>query len=147
VLIYKIPCAIHSALAGYLFVLWPWVTQRMTSRALKAGLLLTGCEAKLLLASIFVIVSSSAAGRFTQNGSVSAITFESLWHRDCTLSQREKFPARRKNHGNRKPHKIVKAGLESRCFSWTGGCSRCATFPLFALFFLFRFRIKSPSRG
>jgi hypothetical protein len=63
----------------------------MTSRALKAGLLLTGCEAKLLLASIFVIVSSSAAGRFTQNGSVSAITFESLWHRDCTLSQREKF--------------------------------------------------------
>jgi hypothetical protein len=58
----------------------------MTSRALKAGFLLTGCEAKLLLASIFVIVSSSAAGRFTQNGSVSAITLESLWHRDCALS-------------------------------------------------------------
>ena len=58
----------------------------MTSRALKAGLLLTGCEAKLLLASIFVIVSNSAAGRFTQNGSVSAITLESLWPRDCNLS-------------------------------------------------------------
>ena len=83
------PCALHSELAAYLVVLWPWVTQRMTSRALKAGFLLTGCEAKLLLASIFVIVSSSAAGRFTQNGSVSAITLESLWHRDCTLSQRE----------------------------------------------------------
>jgi hypothetical protein len=41
------------------------------------------------LASIFVIVSSSAAGRFTQNGSASAITLESLWHRDCNLSQRE----------------------------------------------------------
>jgi hypothetical protein len=41
------------------------------------------------LASIFVIVSSSAAGRFTQNGSASAITLESLWHRDCDLSQRE----------------------------------------------------------
>jgi hypothetical protein len=39
----------------------------MTSRALKAGLLLTGCEAKLLLASIFVIVLSSAAGRFIPN--------------------------------------------------------------------------------
>ena len=41
------------------------------------------------LASIFVIVSSSAAGRFTQNGSVSAVTLESLWHRGCSLSQRE----------------------------------------------------------
>jgi len=61
----------------------------MTSRALKARLLLTGCEAQLLLASIFVMVSSSAAGRFTQTGSVSAITLESLWHRDCHLSQRE----------------------------------------------------------
>ena len=57
----------------------------MTSRALEAGFLLTGCEAKLLLASIFVIVSSSAAGTFTQNGSVSAIRLESLWHRDCTF--------------------------------------------------------------
>jgi hypothetical protein len=89
VLIHKISGAIHSALAAYLVVLWPWVTQRMTSRALKAGFLLTGCEAKLFLASIFVIVSSSAAGRFTQDGSVSAIMLESLWHRDCTLSQRE----------------------------------------------------------
>ena len=61
----------------------------MTSRALEAGFLLTGCEAKLLLASIFVIVSSSAAGRFTPNGSVSAITLESLWHRDCNLFQWE----------------------------------------------------------
>ena len=61
----------------------------MTSRALKVGLLLTGCEAKLLLASIFVIVSSSAASRFTQNGNVSAITLEGLWPHDCTLFKRE----------------------------------------------------------
>jgi hypothetical protein len=49
----------------------------MTSRALEAGFPLTVCEAKLLLASTFVIVSGSAAGRFTQNGSVSAVTLES----------------------------------------------------------------------
>jgi hypothetical protein len=80
----------------------------MTSPALKAGLLLTGCEAKLLLASIFVIVSSSAAGRFTQNGSVSAITLESLWHRDCNLSQRENYQRGEKIMDIKKGIKLVK---------------------------------------
>src|SRR5688572_4760333 len=59
----------------------------MTSRALN-GFLLTGCEAKLWR-PFLLLSSSSAAGRFTPNGSVSAITLESLWHRDCNLSQRE----------------------------------------------------------
>jgi hypothetical protein len=61
----------------------------MTSLALKDRVPANWLRSETTLASIFVIVSSSASGRFTQNGSVSAITLESLWHRDCTLSQRE----------------------------------------------------------
>ena len=93
---------------GDLGVGLPVLTQRMTSRALKAGFLLTGCEAKLLLASIFVIVSSSAAGKFTQNGSVSAVTLESLWHRDCKFVPAGKFPARRKIMEIEKRIKLLK---------------------------------------
>ena len=72
----------------YLVVLWSWITQRMTSRALKAGFLLNWLRGETL-ASIFVIVFKFCRRRFTPNGSVSAITLESLWHRDCNLSQRE----------------------------------------------------------
>jgi hypothetical protein len=50
----------------------------------KAG----SCSAKLWRPCL-LLSSSSAAGKFTPNGSVSAITLESLWHRDCILSQRE----------------------------------------------------------
>ena len=54
------------------------------------------------------MVSSSAAGRFTQNGSVSAITLESLWHRDCNLSQWETSQRGEKIMDIKKGIKLVK---------------------------------------
>jgi len=54
------------------------------------------------------LCSISAAGRFTRNVSVSAITLESLRHRDCTLSQRKNFRRGEKIMEIEKGIKLVK---------------------------------------
>jgi hypothetical protein len=102
----------------------------MTSRALKAGFLLNWLRGETTLASIFVIVSSSAAGRFTQDGSVSAIMLESLWHRDCNLSQRENSQRGEKIMDIEKGTKLVKR-------VWTAVALAELVFTAGALLFIF----------
>ncbi len=118
----------------------------MTSRALKAEFLLAGCEAKLFWRPFLLLSQVLPQADLPKMAAFLRLRLK-VYGIAIALCPQRKIPGEEKNHGNRKTHKIVKARLDSRCFSWTDGCSRCATFPLFALFFLFRFRIKFPSRG
>jgi hypothetical protein len=73
-----------------------------------------------------------------------AITVESLWHRRCGFvpAGGEILKRGEKSHANGKRHKTTEARLERCCLRGVGDDGGCDPFHFFALFFLFRFRIK-----